>query len=158
MIKDGQLVIKQKALTITAASAEKEYDGTPLTDAGYTSTELAEGDAFESVTVTGTITEVGTEDNVPSAAVIVDGNEDVTGNYDIEYVNGTLTIKQLSEEVVVTITEHSGEVTYDSEEHTVTGYDVEISNELYTEEDFTFSGTDIVSGKNVGTYDMELTP
>ena len=45
---------------------------------------------------------------------------------------------------------------YDGKEHTVTGYDVAIDNELYTEEDFEFSGTDSVSGTNAGSYDMEL--
>ncbi|MBQ6175670.1 MAG: hypothetical protein IJK29_00585, partial [Bacteroidales bacterium] len=62
--------------------------------------------------------------------------------------------------VVVTITEHSDEVTYDGEEHKVTGYDVSIEDEtgLYTEADFTFSGTAEAKGTDAGTYDMELEP
>ena len=91
----GTLTITQKALTITADSDEKFYDGTPLTKDGYTNSELAEGDKIESVTITGSITEVGSVDNVASAAVIKAGDEDVTGNYDITYVTGTLTVKAI---------------------------------------------------------------
>jgi hypothetical protein len=45
-----------------------------------------------SCTVTGTITNVGTANNVPSNAVIKSGSTNVTSNYAITYVNGTLTI------------------------------------------------------------------
>ncbi|MGI6237025.1 MAG: MBG domain-containing protein, partial [Candidatus Excrementavichristensenella sp.] len=48
---------------------------------------------------------------------------------------------------------------YDGTEKTVTGYEVTgISNDLYTEDDFTFSGNATVSGTNVGIYDMDLKP
>ena len=82
-------------MTITADSASKEYDGKALTDDGWQDTApvgLKGTDTVASVTVTGTITEVGTEDNVPSAAVVKNGDTDVTANYEIEYVNGTLEI------------------------------------------------------------------
>ncbi len=59
-------------------------------------------------------------------------------------------------DVTVTITEHGDKVDYDGKEHSVSGYDVKIGNELYKEADFTFTGTDTVSGTNAGTYDMEL--
>lgn len=80
------------ALTITAKNATKQYDGTTLTENGYTSTGLAEGDAIESVTVTGSQLIVGRSANVPSQAVIKKGDTDVTANYAITYVNGTLTV------------------------------------------------------------------
>jgi len=60
-------------------------------------------------------------------------------------------------DVTVTITEHSDTVTYNAAEHTVTGYDTAIGNELYKVTDFIFSGNDSVSGTNAGTYDMNLT-
>lgn len=86
--------ITQKAITITAASDTKGYDGTPLTNGGYTcSPELATGDSFVSVTVTGSQTDVGSSSNVPSAAVINnESDEDMTTNYAITYTNGTLTV------------------------------------------------------------------
>ena len=91
----GSLSITKAPLTITADSATKEYDGDPLTDDGWQDTApegLKGTDAVESVTVTGTITEVGTEDNVASGAVVKNGDTDVTANYEITYVNGTLKV------------------------------------------------------------------
>ena len=89
----GTLTITQKALTITADSETKIYDGTALTKNSYTNTALAAGDAITSVTITGSQTNVGSSNNVPSAAVIKNaGNVDVTANYNITYVNGTLTV------------------------------------------------------------------
>ncbi len=86
--------ITQKAITITAASDTKGYDGTPLTNDGYTySPALATGDSFESVTITGSQTDVGSSSNVPSAAVIKnESDDDMTANYNITYVNGTLVV------------------------------------------------------------------
>jgi hypothetical protein len=82
-----------KQLTITAASGTKVYDGTALTKSSYTNTDLSSGDAIESVTVTGSQTVVGKSDNVASAVVIKNAsNVDVTANYDITYVKGTLTV------------------------------------------------------------------
>ena len=40
----------------------------------------------------------------------------------------------------------------------MTGYDVSIDSDLYTEADFTFSGNATVSGTDAGAYDMELKP
>lgn len=86
--------IGKKAITITADSDTKGYDGTPLTNDGYTcDPSLATGDSFESVTVTGSQTDVGSSYNVPSAAVIKNGSdENMTANYAITYTNGTLTV------------------------------------------------------------------
>ena len=93
-VTDGWIKINKKDITITAGSNEKVYDGSPLTDNTYevTSGSVATGDAIESVTVTGSQTEVGESDNVPSAAVIKHGNTDVTSNYNITYANGKLEV------------------------------------------------------------------
>ena len=65
-----------------------------MTDSGWSlsSGTVATGEAIDSVTVTGSQTVVGASDNVASAAVIKDGSEDVTSNYSISYVKGTLTV------------------------------------------------------------------
>ena len=102
---NATLEIIQKKLTITADSDEKFYDETPLTKDSYTNTELAKGDKIANVTITGTITEVGSVENVASGAKIVNAaGEDVTGNYDIEYVKGTLTIKAIPSDGFVDVT------------------------------------------------------
>ena len=89
----GDIVVTRKLLTITADSGTKAYDGTALTKNSYTYTGLAPGDDIESVTVTGSQTTVGTSDNVPSAAMIKNAdNDDVTETYEINYVNGTLAV------------------------------------------------------------------
>ena len=102
---NATLEIIQKKLTITADSDEKFYDETPLTKDSYTNTELAKGDKIANVTITGTITEVGSVENAASGAKIVNAaEEDVTGNYDIEYVKGTLTIKAIPSDGFVDVT------------------------------------------------------
>ena len=114
----ANLTINQKALTITAGSAEKVYDATVLTKNSYTNTDLAEGDTITSVTITGTQTNVGTSDNVPSAAVIKHGGTDVTASYDITYVNGTLKVTPKA----VTITANDKTKVYDGTALTEGGF------------------------------------
>ena len=97
---NGTLEVTKKAVTITADSDTKVYDGTALTKNSYTNTALAEGDAIESVTVTGSQTDVGSSANVPSAAVIKKDTEDRTSCYEITYTNGTLTVTGIG--VIVT--------------------------------------------------------
>ena len=109
---DGTLTVKKRALTITAASDSKVYDGTPLTNSSYTCEEgrLVKGDVIDSVTVEGSRTHIGNSPNVARDAVIkrADGT-DVTDNYNIKYINGTLTVKKRA----ITITAASDERVYD---------------------------------------------
>ena len=152
--KDGQLVINKRQVTLTSANAEKVYDGKPLTKNEVT----ASGDGFvgsEGATydVTGSQTVVGSSDNTFTYTL---NSNTKAGNYEIKTENGTLTVNPVADKVTVTITEHSGTVTYDGTEHKVTGYDVAISNPLYKEGDFEFNGTAEVKGTDAGTYDMEL--
>nr|WP_243148233.1 S-layer homology domain-containing protein [Butyricicoccus sp. BIOML-A1] len=84
--------IQPKPLTITAKSAEKVYDGEPLVKDGYTAGELVSGDKIIVVKVSGTQTNVGNAENVPSNAKICENGTDKTKNYAISYVNGTLKV------------------------------------------------------------------
>ena len=154
---NGTLTITAKPLTITAGSAEKVYDGQPLTKNSFTNTELADGDKL-TATVTGSQTNVGSSDNVASAAVIMAGEENVTANYTITYEKGSLTVTPVTDEVIVTVTERGGDYLYDGGEKVVTGYDAVSSNPLYTANDYSFSGDATVKSTNAGSYDMELAP
>lgn len=154
---NGTLTITAKPLTITADDAEKVYDGQPLTKNSFTNTELAEGDKL-TATVTGSQTNVGSSDNVASAAVIMAGEENVTANYTITYEKGSLTVTPVTDEVIVTVTERGGDYLYDGGEKVVTGYDAVSSNPLYTANDYSFSGDATVKSTNAGSYDMELAP
>lgn len=91
--QDAIFSIAKKPMIITADSGSKTYDGSALTKNSYFNTSPAEGDVVESVAFDGVQTVVGSTDNVPSGAVILrNGTDDVTANYEITYINGTLTV------------------------------------------------------------------
>ena len=152
------IMIKKRPVTLTSASANKVYDGKPLTNDTVTSTPLGVDVGFldgEGVTcnVTGSQTNVGESDNEFTYTFNEGTNE---SDYLVTFKFGKLIVNQDDTEVVVTITEHSGAFEYDGTEKTVSGYDFSASNELYKNNDFEFAGNDSVSATNVGTYDMEL--
>lgn len=84
--------IQPKALTITAESAEKVYDGEPLVKDGYIAGKLVSGDKIIEVKVSGTQTNAGNTENVPHNAKICGNGTDKTKNYAISYANGTLKV------------------------------------------------------------------
>ena len=145
--------ITPRTVKLTSGSDSKTYDGTPLTkhevkDDGFVKDD---GATYE---FTGSQTNVGTSDNTFTYA-LKDGT--LASNYIITTKAGKLTVNPVTDEVTVTITEHSAEHVYDGTEKTVTGYDVKsISNKLYTKDDFTFSGTAEAKGTNVGEYPMNV--
>ena len=68
--------------------------------------------------------------------------------------DGYVTVNPIS--VTVTITGNKESYDYDGEEHSVTGYEVAISNPLYKESDFTFSGAATAARTDAGTTNMGL--
>nr|MCR5156509.1 InlB B-repeat-containing protein [Butyrivibrio sp.] len=98
VVVDGRLTIDKASLTITSADAEKEYDGTPLTNSSVTKTGFVNGEGEKvQVRATGTITEVG---NKPNTIEIVWGNVKES-NYDLTKTPGTLTITAQTAEVQI---------------------------------------------------------
>ena len=102
VIVDGVLKINpitENTITITANSKDKTYDGTPLTDGGFTFTPgvLVEGDVLTAV-VEGSATNVGDEGkNVVKSYVVKRNGVDVTANYTFNNsVDGELTITKRS--------------------------------------------------------------
>lgn len=88
------LTIDQRAITVTASSAFKLFDGTPLTsDVTYiTKGDLCEGHTMK-VTLDGSIDHVGRGENRIMRVVIKNKyGEDVTVNYKITTVSGVLTV------------------------------------------------------------------
>jgi uncharacterized repeat protein (TIGR02543 family) len=150
--KPGTLTITAAAneITIKAADDSKTYDGTALTNDGYSITvgTLFDGDELTSTTVTGSRTEAGSADNIPSAAVIMHGETDVTANYSITYKKGTLNVAKRA----ITITARGGEKTYDSTALTNNGYDLTdgslADNEEITSVTVTGSQTQAGTSKN----------
>ena len=147
--------ITPRTVKLTSGSDSKTYDGTALVKHNVTPSEDGfvknDGATYE---FTGSQTNVGTSDNTFTYA-LKDGT--LASNYIITTEAGKLTVNPVTDEVTVTIKEHSAEHVYDGTEKTVTGYDVKsISNKHYTKDDFTFSGTAEIKGTNVGEYPMNV--
>ena len=159
VVEDGQLVINPRPVVLTSADLTKVYDGTVLTN-GDTPVTVG-GDGFadgEGATYdfTGSQTNVGKSANTFTYTA-KDGTNTKLTNYDITTEFGTLEVTPVTDKVTVTIKGGKSSVTYNGEEHTVSGYKVaDISNPLYKEANFTFSGTAEAKGKNAGTYKMGL--
>lgn len=100
--KPGILKVKERPIVAVADSALKIYDGTPLTAPTYSleSTSSLLSNHKIIATVEGSITEIGTADNVITEFKIVDKNHtdeagepiDVSGNYSIVTKKGLLTV------------------------------------------------------------------
>ena len=155
-IVDGQLEITKRDVELISGSDEKVYDGTPLTKNHI----LIAGDQFvpgegADYDVTGSQTNAGSSDNEFTYRL---NSSTKAINYNIKTTPGTLKVTPVTDNVIVTITEHSDSAKYDGTEKTVTGYDVAIDNELYTENDFTFSGNDVIKATDADIYNMELKP
>ena len=147
--------ITPRTVKLTSGSDSKTYDGTALVKHNVTPSEDGfvknDGATYE---FTGSQTNVGTSDNTFTYTL---KNGTLASNYIITTEAGKLTVNPVTDEVTVTITEHSAEHVYDGTEKTVTGYDVKsISNKHYTKDDFTFTGTAEVKGTNVGEYPMNV--
>ena len=89
------LTVKPIEITITTDSAEKVYDGKPLTCNTYKITgKLIDGHVIKGDFITGKQTGVGASPNTgrPLRVTIMSGDSDVTNNYEINIVSGTLTV------------------------------------------------------------------
>ena len=158
--QDISIKVNPKTLTITALNQTYVHDGNPHGENNITYTNAADiaskisvsglvgNDQLTSITLDGQEIHIGVYPNtiVPSAAIV--GNS--TNNYDISYVNGTLTIGL--EPVEVTITGSTAMITYDGNGHTVTGYTMSIpAGVSLTENDIIGPTTAIAQGTNVKT-------
>ena len=161
--EDGKLTIDKRSVTITAGSAEKEYDGSALTadqaDPKFTTKGFVDGQGISDVTVEGSQTQCGT-----SASTIKDKswkfqNGTNGNNYSVTTEQGTLTVKHRSDDkkYAIALTGKSDTVpSYDGEEHTVSGVE---------QDKWTFDGVEYTvsnyranaSGTDAGTYSNIVT-
>lgn len=122
--------ITKRPVTLTSASDEKVWDGTALTNdtvtvsAGEGNTVggfvTGEGATYD---VTGSQTNVGSSDNT-FTYTLNEGTKDT--NYEITQKTGTLTVKPIDQEVVITIKGQIVTATYDGGEKTASGYTVTV--------------------------------
>ena len=146
---NGSLKIAPKEVTITAASAVKEWDGTPLTTSEYTAEGFISGQGITSTTVTGSQTEVGSSDSAIADKSWVAAEGTNLANYNISTKTGTLQVKKVSGKVTVTIKGNTSTVKYNGTPQSVDGYSVESSNSLYQESYINFNGSKIVTQTDV---------
>ena len=138
-------VTDEVVVTITGHNSTVTYNGSEQSVNGYDVSIAPEGVSYTTAdfSFNGTAEAKGTDAGTYQMGLKADQFANTNGNFKkVTFVvnDGKLTINPV-DEVVVTITGHNDTVPYDGDEHTVTGYDVSISNDLYKEGDFTFSGT-----------------
>ena len=153
-LENGTLTVTPRSVIMTSANAEKPYDGTPLTNGTVTVT----GDGFiegegAMYAVTGTQTDAGESDNTFTYTLKDNTKAD---NYKIEVAYGKLKVTPISDKVTVTITGNTDTKPYNGEKQSVKDYEVEISNKLYTENCFSFTGSAVAEGTDAGIYMMGL--
>ena len=162
VVVDGYLditpVTDEVVVTITGNHAEKIYNGTEQSVEGYT-VDVPDSSITvvhkEGKTAIAKGTDVGNY-KMGLTAADFDVSSKNYSKIEVLVEDGYLDITPITDEVVVTITGHKDEFTYDGKEHTVKGYETSISNPLYKATDFTFTGKAEVSRTEVGTSDMGL--
>ena len=119
-------------------------------DKGFVTGEVAD------VRATGTVTYVA-DGKVTNTIAYTELVGFRAGNYEITKDEGTLEVTPVADKVTVTVKGNSKTEAYDGTEKTVTGYTVaSISNFLYKQGDFAFSGKAVAKGTAKGTYTMGL--
>ena len=112
----GTLTVRPRAIVLTADSAEKDFDSTPLTKDSFTlSSGTLVGSHRVTATVTGSQTKAGSSPNKidPASVKVWDGESNVTAFYSVRLVDGTLTVRGPSSPTALTITMKSAEKVYD---------------------------------------------
>ena len=152
----GTLTINKRNVVLTSETASKPYDGTALTKpiVKVTGDGFVAGEVTD-IKATGSVTYVS-EGEVTNTITYTEGEKFNADNYDIQKTEGKLSITAATAKVTVTITGNKVTETYDGSEKTAKNYTVSIDNDLYTEDDFTFTGEAEVKATNAGTYDMGL--
>ena len=155
LYENGTFTINRATATVTAVDNSKVY-GTADPELTADVTGLQNNDDASVISYTISRAEgetVGEYTITPTGAA-------TQGNYTVEYETSTFTITPAS--VTVNIVGNYNAEDYDGEEHTVSGYTIssimmgEEETELYTEDDFTYSGDAMVSRTDAGTSNMGL--
>ena len=147
---------------IAGNTKTETYNGKEHSVEGYTVTSISNPlYTANDFTFTGTAEAKGTDAGTYPMGLTADQfTNNKSKNFSkvtFEVADGWLKIDPVETEVVVKIAGNTKTETYNGKEHSVEGYTVtSISNPLYKEGDFSFSGDDSVSGINAGKYDMEL--
>ena len=155
----GTLTITKRSVTLTSATAEKDYDETALTNDNVTvgGDGFAEGEGA-TYTVTGTRTLVGVAEN----SFTYELNEGTKAeNYNISTILGGLTVNNGSAQHTVTLKVDDASYVYDGTEKTVSSFTINGvagGNFEYNEKTYTITGMTASTGHtDVGEYSVVLT-
>ncbi|MBR5712230.1 MAG: hypothetical protein IKX54_01410 [Lachnospiraceae bacterium] len=111
VIATGSFRLRQSKIVIQTSSSEKEYNGTPLRNEGWSlvSGKLLPGHRME-VKVTGEQTEIGSANNTAFVQVFDESGLEVTEKYNIEVVPGKLEVIRRK----ITVTSRSADKIYNA--------------------------------------------
>ena len=95
--------ITTKAITVTAGSTSRAWNGSALTNSSCTANAIGTGDSVTcAMTSASTITNAGSVDNVINTVTIKKGSTDVTSSYSVTKAKGTLTVTVATPTVTLT--------------------------------------------------------
>ena len=158
VIVDGALKIAPaESIVVKIAGNTKTvtYNGEEQSVEGYTVTS---NPANADVTLVGKAAASGTDAGTYPMGLTAADFTATSPNYEtvvIEVTDGWLKINPVSDKVTVTVTEKSGSVVYDGQEHSVTGYEtMAADNALYNTADVAETPTEAwtAKGTNAGKY------
>ncbi|MBR4577265.1 MAG: MucBP domain-containing protein, partial [Clostridia bacterium] len=151
-IVPGTLTITPKAITVTANDKIKVF-GEEDPDLSATITGLVNGDSEDLIQYT-LEREEGEDAGIHR---ITATGETEQGNYTVTFEEAEMTIAP-EDSVVVRIAANNGTFLYDGTEHDLSGFSiVSISNSLYSENAFTFTGNSDLKAVNAGIYRTNMT-
>ncbi len=156
---NGALSVKPLTLVNTGESKTLVYNGSQQEVAGFKTNGLLDGHVLSGLACLAAGTDAGVYEGVFSGAVkIVDATgANVTGNYAVANVPGMLAISPVENQVVVTVVGKSETFAYNATAREAAGYQVAgISNALYAEGDFSFTGKDVAARTDAGMTHMNL--
>lgn len=156
-VEDGSMTVTKRAVTLVSASDKKTYDGDALTN----NTVTVSGDDFVAgqgftADVTGSQTNAGSSDNTFTYELTGGATEGENGNYTIAKSEGKLTVDPITDSVTVTIIGKTVTGTYNGNELTAEGYTFSSTNDLFTEDKVSFSGTAKAARTDAGKTEMDL--
>ena len=154
-VKNGNLVILPKPVTLTVANVSKTY-GDKDPELTYTVEGLVKIDTVQDELKDVTLKRKSGED-VGEYSITASVKGKSNPNYVVSTTKGVFKINPDTTKIVVTIKGHVDTVEYDGKKHTVHGFDFSSDCSSYSIDLVSFGGDSVVSGTKVKTYSMGLT-
>ena len=122
-VESGKLDVTARAVKAVQENVTREYTGAPVEGGAYTLAEgftLCAGHRFAHEEGGSGVTDAGTGEDGSAPRILDAQGNDVTGNYEIEYTPGTITVERRSLRLAL----RSAEKTYDGTPLTGGEYDI----------------------------------